>query len=201
MNFDGCSPEWKESAEGYLRAAYAVDWSPEAMAKKDEEEVKLNDVTNSTRGTTSKSVAKRHGEATFPAKKKARKPPPTSGFSAFSSFVAIQAGGTSNVDEVDEDMDEDAPNILSEVEKYLAMPAMPSSRNGKDTCPLEWWAGHQYEIPHLAKMARQFLALPASSAGCERLFSAAGSQHDDLKKNVKETTLAMQLEVKCNIPD
>jgi hypothetical protein len=45
------------------------------------------------------------------------------------------------------------------------------------------------------------LALPASSAGVERLFSAAGRLHDDLKKAIKEDTLSMQLEVKVNIPE
>jgi len=34
--------------------------------------------------------------------------------------------------------------------------------------------------PALSKMVKQFLAAPASSAGVERVFSAAGKMHDDL---------------------
>ena len=59
---------------------------------------------------------------------------------------------------------------------------------------------HAPELPHLAKMARQFLSLLASSAGCERLFCAAGRMHNDFKKVTSETTIGMQLEVKINVP-
>ena len=38
-----------------------------------------------------------------------------------------------------------------------------------------------FDLPYLAKMARQFLSMPASSAGLERLFHTAGRMHDDLK--------------------
>ena len=96
---------------------------------------------------------------------------PTSGFSAFSAFVVAHGA---------EDEDHDGHNIVvevvrkSEVDKYLQLPALPTTRNGRDTCPLEWWKMHSHELPCLAKMARQFLALPASSAGVERRFSAVG---------------------------
>ena len=36
-------------------------------------------------------------------------------------------------------------------------------------------------------------ALPASSAGVERVFSAAGKMHDDLRKAVKDETLEASL--------
>ena len=38
-------------------------------------------------------------------------------------------------------------------------------------------------------MVRQYMAVPASSAGVERVFSAAGKMHDDLRKSVKDETL------------
>ena len=50
-------------------------------------------------------------------------------------------------------------------------------------------------------MARQFLAAPASSAAAERLFSAAGKMHDDLKKSTTEDTLEDMLIVAKNFPD
>jgi hypothetical protein len=42
-------------------------------------------------------------------------------------------------------------------------------------CPLAWWRKHKSSFPHLARVARKWLAVPASSAGSERLFSAAGN--------------------------
>ena len=47
--------------------------------------------------------------------------------------------------------------------------------------------------PNLAKMVKQYFAAPASSAGVERVFSAAGKMHGDLQKSVKDTTLEHSL--------
>ena len=43
--------------------------------------------------------------------------------------------------------------------------------------------------PNLAKMVKQYFAQPASLAGIERVFSAAGKMHDDLRKSAKDDTL------------
>lgn len=40
---------------------------------------------------------------------------------------------------------------------------------------LEWWDHHVTEYPRLSKFAKQILAIPASSAASERVFSAAGN--------------------------
>jgi hypothetical protein len=40
--------------------------------------------------------------------------------------------------------------------------------------PLQWFAVHAAEWPIISLMAEKFLAVPASSAPCERLFSDAG---------------------------
>ena len=47
--------------------------------------------------------------------------------------------------------------------------------------------------PALAKMVKQYFAAPASSAGVERVFSAAGKMHGDLQKSAKDTTLEHSL--------
>ena len=39
--------------------------------------------------------------------------------------------------------------------------------------------------PNLAKMVKQYFPVPASSAGVERVFSAAGKMHGDLQKSAK----------------
>ena len=55
---------------------------------------------------------------------------------------------------------------LSEVDRYLQLPQLPSvNEDGSDVDILAWWKGHQNSFPHLSKMARQYLALPCSSSG------------------------------------
>ncbi|EXX53409.1 hypothetical protein RirG_244130 [Rhizophagus irregularis DAOM 197198w] len=40
---------------------------------------------------------------------------------------------------------------------------------------LEWWKSHKSNYPTLVKMARNYLAIPATSAPVERLFSESGN--------------------------
>jgi hypothetical protein len=40
--------------------------------------------------------------------------------------------------------------------------------------PLDWWRSNSVNYPAVAKAARMILAIPATSAPCERLFSHAG---------------------------
>ena len=49
----------------------------------------------------------------------------------------------------------------------------------------------RFRTPPLEKMGD--FAAPASSAGVERVFSAAGKMHDDLKKSATAGTLEMSL--------
>lgn len=107
---------------------------------------------------------------------------------AFKSLVETQLDG-----EESETEQSILPSPQSEVDKYLALPQLPLQRNGKDTTPLDWWKIHSNQFPHLAR-----IAMHASSAGPERLFSATGKMHDGQNKNTKEDTLSLQLEVKMN---
>ena len=96
------------------------------------------------------------------------------------------------------EQDHNVPS-LSEVDRYLSLPqARSMTPSGAETCILTWWAAHEGQLPHLSLMARQFLALPASSAGAERLFSAAGRMHNDLKKSMMDETLQHTLIVYKN---
>lgn len=103
-------------------------------------------------------------------------------------------------DEEEEDIDVPLADLsrtddVTEVDTYLALPQV-SKLPGDDI--LTWWKSHAGMFPNLARMARQYLALPASSAGVERLFSAAGRMHDSFRKSTKEVTLQAQLFVYQN---
>ena len=70
-----------------------------------------------------------------------------------------------------------------------------------NTDVLKWWklrdhdkpadpsTGRPEGPPHLARMLRQWLGCPATSAGVERLFSKAGNMHHDLKGSMEDGSL------------
>jgi len=45
---------------------------------------------------------------------------------------------------------------------------------GSQVDPLEWWRTYASKYPHLSLMARDFLAVPATSIPSEQMFSIAG---------------------------
>jgi hypothetical protein len=57
-----------------------------------------------------------------------------------------------------------------EVTEYLREDKIPFDQN-----PFEWWASKKSKYPILTKMARIYLATPATSTPSERLFSDAGN--------------------------
>ena len=79
-----------------------------------------------------------------------------------------------------------------------------------NTDVLAWWklrdhneaadpsTGRPEGLPHLARMVRQWLGAPATSAGVERLFSKAGSMHHDLKGSMEDGSLEHSLIATAN---
>ena len=63
---------------------------------------------------------------------------------------------------------------------------------------LEWWKANQDKFSRIAKMARQYLGVPALSATVEHFFSAAGLSFSDLRQNMAEGTLEALLWAKFN---
>ncbi|KAK3251358.1 hypothetical protein CYMTET_39299 [Cymbomonas tetramitiformis] len=76
------------------------------------------------------------------------------------------------------------PGIVVEFNSYLAYPDAPA-----DTEVLSWWKAHGGKLPVMSKMARQFLAVPAFTAGVERAFSRVSFMHSDLRKNLSKGTI------------
>lgn len=57
---------------------------------------------------------------------------------------------------------------IGEVASYCSLPIESVKCNA-----LSWWKVHESHYPHLAKLARIYLGMPASSATEERVFSRA----------------------------
>ena len=100
---------------------------------------------------------------------------------------------------IDVDADADTPadeQVTDELERYLALPV----EKNMDLDVLAWWKAKDCKdgLPALAKMARQYLGRPASSAGVERMFSKAGKLYDDEKKGQEDETLEHSLFAAAN---
>ncbi|KAI2645357.1 E3 SUMO-protein ligase ZBED1 [Labeo rohita] len=59
--------------------------------------------------------------------------------------------------------------VKEEIQVYLSLPPRPAKED-----PLVWWRGHASELPHLARVARKRLCIPATSVPSERVLSASG---------------------------
>ncbi len=82
------------------------------------------------------------------------------------------------------DVDPSSVNGETELNAYMRVQQVAN-----DTDPLMWWKQHQEEFPRLARMVRQYMAVPASSASPERLFSSVGLVKSDLRGRLLDTTL------------
>ena len=65
--------------------------------------------------------------------------------------------------------DEGDPASDTSVDRYRSEPSISI-----DDCPLKWWSGHARAYPSLAPLAQKYLATPATTVPCERLFSLSG---------------------------
>jgi len=75
--------------------------------------------------------------------------------------------------ELSDDSDDEPLLPLSEsVATFLRYKAEPQI--DIDQCPLQWWMGHGQAHKVVATIAWKFLASPATSVPCERLFSLSG---------------------------
>ena len=131
-----------------------------------------------------------------PAREPEEQPPCKKATSAKGSSVIAVAAFLADSDE-EEDVEDRAATPTEEVDeftKYLAYSDAPC-----DTCIQTWWKRHSHTLPHMAKMARQFLSVPASSVGVERAFSKVSFMHSDLRKNLVEGTIQHSIMAAMNV--
>jgi len=65
--------------------------------------------------------------------------------------------------------------------------------------PLLWWKQHAQEFPITARLARKWLAVPGSSAPCERLFSDAGNVFVAKRSSLHDETASQLILIGENI--
>ena len=81
-----------------------------------------------------------------------------------------------------------------EVEVYLKEPLKV-----KGTNLLEYWSMNREKMPGLAKLARKILAIPASSATSERVFSTAGRTCTERRTSLSVANIEMLVYMKENL--
>ena len=105
-----------------------------------------------------------------PPKKKRKNVSDSEGIALFKSFDA------------DETADMAATNpkqhmtARGELDAYLNAPRLNfTDKNEEYSNPLEWWEKYKLVFPRVYGLARIYLAIPATSAPVERVFSVAGN--------------------------
>ena len=68
-----------------------------------------------------------------------------------------------------------------------------------EECPLLWWASRAAAYPVLSQMARVYLAVPASSAASERVFSTGTLVLGDRRRRLDESRVARLMFMKHNM--
>jgi hypothetical protein len=87
----------------------------------------------------------------------------------FLEWVRRANAESSSSTETSSNADRKRLELELETERLLSLP-----REGLHVDPLAWWRKHEKEFPLLSRLARKYLAIPATSASVERLFSTAG---------------------------
>ena len=86
--------------------------------------------------------------------------------------------------------------VDKEFQKYLAEDLISIDDN-----PLKWWKSNQFRFSILAKVAKQFLCIPATSVPCERLFSTSGNIITPKQASLKPNTASMLCFLRQNLPE
>ena len=77
---------------------------------------------------------------------------------------AVETHSSSSIPQTPEQM------IKKEIEDYIKQPLLDPELN-----PLQWWKVHMVVLPTMAKLARKYLCVCASSSASEHIFSCSGN--------------------------
>ena len=109
-------------------------------------------------------------------------------------YAVIQQDITIESEEEDDDIIHRSTSNLegSELRKYCdtqqhCLPGKLSQYTAKDI--LKWWKSHKEIYPTLSQMARDYLAIPGTSAASERLFSSGKNMITDARNRLHEDTI------------
>ena len=83
--------------------------------------------------------------------------------------------------------------IESAINEYLATACLKQEED-----PLLFWKNNEDKYPTLAKLARTYLCIPASSAPVKRIFSIAGKIFRPERCRLKDDTFQQLMFVRCN---
>jgi hypothetical protein len=92
--------------------------------------------------------------------------------------------------------------LEQELVDYWLVPEIGFQQHRTDPAqdPLLWWARNEGVFPHVAKLAKKYLAIPASSAPSERVFSATKLQIEGKRYRLLPSHLSQQVFVRLNAP-
>ena len=71
-----------------------------------------------------------------------------------------------------------------EIKVYLSL-----NLSDENTNPLEWWRVNQSQFPNLSRMAKDYLAIPATSVPSEESFSAGKNLITDKRNRLAGKTI------------
>ena len=82
--------------------------------------------------------------------------------------------------------------------KELISDYFESVSSYKDKCPLYFWKMHQEKYRPLAQLTKMYLAVPASSASVERIFSISGHILSSKRASMSVRLFALLVFLKLN---
>ena len=172
LDFPLVDEAWKEKAKAAFITQYEMNWAPPPESD--------------------------HSDNTGPSEPEpepaeASKPPPSMG--SFTDFMATVSHLTKKTAT---ETPPATPSPIaqpqkSEAERYLEEPAASMKED-----IFVWWGLNEERFPNLARMAAQYLGIPASSAAAERVFSLSGRLYGDLSQNMTARTLEERMFAKVN---
>lgn len=87
-------------------------------------------------------------------------------------------------DSTAQEADEQEIDCVLEISSYLRESQIP-----EESSPLQYWKENEQKYPRLAKLAKIYLGIPASSGSVERLFSVAGALARARRARLKVSTI------------